>query len=93
MKVMAKKKTPNDSGKQDDGKSRPPSRDKVRYVAIPTNLHDALVSFAESRSDEFDKKSISWAARVAIAGYLREQGLWPPPQKDDDGDAAQAQDE
>lgn len=75
MKGMAKKKQPN----EDTGKPRYPSRENVKYVAIPKALHEALERYAESRSDEDDKKSTSWAGRVAIRKFLTEEGFWPPP--------------
>jgi hypothetical protein len=60
------------------GKKRHPSREHIRYVALPLELHQALERYAESRSDEDDKKSVSWAARVAVRRSLTDQGFWPP---------------
>jgi predicted Zn-dependent protease len=74
------KKTPKQP--TDDEPKRYPSRDKVRYVAIPLELHEALDKYAKDNSDEDNVKSISWAARVAIRRFLRSEGLLPPPPAD-----------
>ena len=63
----------------DAAKKRYPSREKLRYVAIPVELHEALQRFAASRSDADDEKSVSWAARVAIRRFAVAEGLIPPP--------------
>lgn len=82
MKAMAKKKPKPDQPSEVGGseKKRYPSREKTKYVAIPKALYEALESYAKSRSDEDDTKSISWAARVAIRNFLQEAGHWPPKQ-------------
>lgn len=56
-----------------------PSRAKIRYVGIPKEIHEALERYAQSRSDEDEEKSVSWAARHAIRKFLTGEGFWPPP--------------
>jgi hypothetical protein len=84
MSSMAKKKTPSQQPPSeeapDEGASkRYPSRDKVRYVALPLNLHTVLEQYARDHSDEDDEKSISWAARVLLKKALTTEKRWPPP--------------
>jgi hypothetical protein len=77
---MAKKKPVNKSPSPVEPEvpaKRYPSRDKIRYVGIPVELHEALEQYAQSRSDEDDVKSISWAARVCIRRFLTDEGFWP----------------
>lgn len=76
---MARKKKSDDASNTEQNVPKPkyPSRTKTRYVAIPKDMHDALVRYAQSRSDEDDRKSVSWAARVAIRKFLTAEGLWP----------------
>jgi hypothetical protein len=47
-------------------KKRPPSRDKLKYVALPIDLHGWLERFAKSKSTPYDNKSVAWAARQAV---------------------------
>jgi hypothetical protein len=82
MSAVAKKKKPAESDPNPPGgpgKRRYPSREKVKYIAIPAEMHAALEKYALSRSDEDDQKSINWAGRVAIRRFLTQEGLWPPP--------------
>lgn len=79
MLGMAKKRP---TGSDQPGKKRYPSRENTKYVAIPLELHEALQAYADSRSDEDDKKSVTWAARVAIRKFLTDIGLWPPKPTD-----------
>lgn len=80
---MARKKKSDDAPNTENQVSKRtyPSRAKTRYIAVPEELHDALAAFAESRSDEDEKKSISWAARVALRKFLTSEGFWPPKAK------------
>jgi hypothetical protein len=84
---MAKKKKPDavnpppDPVPEQPMKKRPPSREKLRYVALPLDLHQFLKDYADSKSNEDDKRSVNWAARVAIRRFrriLEEAGEWPP---------------
>ena len=76
MVDVAKRKKP-DQPESSPAPERPPSRENTRYIAIPLDLYEALQRFAESRSDEDDKKSISWAGRVAIRKFLIDNDFWP----------------
>lgn len=60
---MAKKKQPV---QQQQPTKRYPSRNRVRSVNVPTEFHDALEAFRQSRSEPFDKKSIAWAVKQAL---------------------------
>jgi hypothetical protein len=81
MATMAKKggKPAGEGPKESDpaGGKRPPSREKLRYVALPLDLHAALVEYAADHSDEDDDKSISWAARVLLKKALTAEDRWP----------------
>jgi len=67
----------------------PLNRKNTKYVGLPIALYEALEAFADSRSSEFDKKSMQWAGRIAVSEFLREKGFWPPQgdtqQDEDDG--------
>jgi hypothetical protein len=83
MPVMAKRKKPTEPEptpplEPPEEKRRPPSRENLRYVAIPLQLHQALEQYAKDHSNEDETKSISWAARVAIRKFLVAEGRWPP---------------
>jgi hypothetical protein len=79
MGLMSKKKPPEEPP-EGGGKKRYPSRENVRYVAVPLALHRALELYAEKHSNEDEKKSVSWAARVMIRRGLVGEGLWPLPE-------------
>lgn len=74
MKFMGKEKKP-----EGQEPKRYPSRENVKYLAVPAELYEALARFAKSKSDEDDKKSVSWAGRVALRKFLTQEGFWPPP--------------
>ena len=76
MSSMAKRKTADGGGE----KKRYPSRENTRYVAIPKALYEALEQYAKARSDEDERKSVSWAARVLIRRGLTDEKMWPPPE-------------
>ena len=63
-------------------RKRPPSRDAIRYVALPLDLHSFLEEFAKSKSTPYDEKSISWAARQAV--YWFKQHIEGSLPEDDD---------
>lgn len=85
MRIMPKRRPPpadSPSPGDDPGpKKRPPSREKVRYVAIPVALYQLLEQYAADHSDQDDAKSISWAARKGLRTFLENAGyrLQPPP--------------
>lgn len=73
MKRMGnKRKKPTDEG----GEKKPR---KDTTVNIPRDLHDALLCFAKAKSDDDDRKSLSWAARHLLRKALTEAGFYPLP--------------
>jgi len=60
-------------------KKRFPSRDRVKYLGVPVAFHEALERYADAHSTEFDRKSVSWAARVLFGPILRELDLLDVP--------------
>jgi hypothetical protein len=79
MSLMSKKKRPTDGTPEGEGKKRYPSRENVRYIAVPLKYHEALERYAREHSNEDEKKSVSWAARVMLRLGLTGKGLWPLP--------------
>jgi hypothetical protein len=51
-----------------------PSRENTRYVGLPIHLYELVEQFAKDHSDEYDEKSISWAARILIHKALTAEG-------------------
>ncbi len=80
MEVMAKKNPQPEPPQEPEPEpsKRPPSREKLRYVAIPIEMHAGLIEYARQHSDEDEDKSISWAARRAVREFLLRNKLWPP---------------
>lgn len=76
IEVMAKKKPPTSGPKK-----RYPSRDNYKSLSLSKELYEGLQAYAESRSTEDDKKSVSWAARAIVRKFLSEQGILPPKPK------------
>lgn len=72
MQVVAKKRPkPSDSG---DKSKRYPSRDKVKYIAIPTDLYRVLKGLGKR-----DERSASYMGRKAVQKFLTDLGQWPNP--------------
>src|SRR5947208_1284074 len=81
--LMAKRKKNDDASQEPPmppagEKKKPPSREKIRYLAIPLELHELLKRYADEHSDEDSRKSINWAARVAIRRFLQSEGYLGP---------------
>ena len=53
-------------------KKRFPSRDKVKYIPIPTDIWDALKSLGAP-----DERSVSYMARKAMREFLERSGKRP----------------
>ncbi len=82
MGLMAKKKNPPEpTPDPPEPSKRYPSRDNLRYVALPLDLYNYLVQYAAEHGSEDDTKSISWAARVAVRDYSKRNPnkKQPPP--------------
>lgn len=81
MPLMGRKKKPMPPAapEQVAKPKRFPSRERVKYVALPTNFIQALNDYADEHSDEDDAKSASWAARALIRKALLAEGKAVPP--------------
>jgi hypothetical protein len=67
LRRMAKRKAKNDASEnQETPKKVYPSRANAKYVSIPKHYHAALAEYARQHSTPDDKKSVSWACRVAV---------------------------
>lgn len=78
MQTMSRKKpTPkaDPPAGEEPPKKRYPSRDAVQYVGIPNRMYRGLKKYAEQHSTEYDRKSITWAARVLFGPFLESLGL------------------
>lgn len=66
MQVMSQKRTDSDEKKS----KRYPSRAKVKYAALPIELHNALAEIAGK-----DERSVPWLLRRIVKEWLdkREQ--------------------
>lgn len=82
MKSMAKKRTPpNPPEPPEEGpKKRYPSRDRIRYVAVPVHLYELLEKYASDHSDQDTQRSVSWAARRVVRIGLEQEGYDTEPQ-------------
>ncbi len=56
---------------------RHPSRDKVRYVALPLLMHRALKGVGKQ-----DDRSVSYMTRKAVRMLLEQLGQWPNPSQE-----------
>ncbi len=68
---MAKKKLTGDAGETPKGEQETPkkvypSRANAKYVSVPKHYHAALAEYARQHSTPDEKKSVSWACRVAV---------------------------
>lgn len=87
MDLMAKRANKSDDPPEpapdeqpnDEASKRYPSRENVRYLALPVELYEAIGRFAQAHSDEDEKRSISWAGRRLVRKALSDEGFWPPP--------------
>lgn len=52
-----------------------PSRQNIKYVGVPKSYRDALRIYAAKHSDPDQKKSVSWACRVAIRRLMDQEGI------------------
>lgn len=86
MQTMSRKKPIPQAAPEGDEppKKRYPSRDAVKYVGLPLRMYRALERYAEEHSTEFDRKSITWAARVLFGPVLDATGLMEPLGEEDD---------
>jgi len=63
---MAKKKA------SEDGVRRYPSRDKVKYAAVPTEMWEALQAIGEE-----EERSVAYMVKVAVREFLERKGRLP----------------
>jgi hypothetical protein len=57
-----------------------PSREKIKYVGIPTNFWEALesMSVAEGTDPRFEGRSVAYMSTLAIREFLEKHGKLPP---------------